>query len=92
MKLSDFLGHLYRLQQIHEIEKQIHFEKIKQESVIKKYDCVINFFHVCFILIQFCMLLLNVSFLANFQEIIGNISGKILHLIFRKCLNFSESN
>jgi len=28
-------GHLYRLQRIHEIEKQIHFEKIKQESVLK---------------------------------------------------------
>jgi len=37
-------GHLYRLQQIHEIEKQFDFEKIKQESVIKKYHHVINFF------------------------------------------------
>ena len=71
-------GHLYRLQQIHEIEKQIHFEKIKQESVVKKYHGVINFFHVCFMLVQFCMFLLNIVFLANFQEIIGNISGKIL--------------
>jgi len=71
-------GHLYRLQQIHEIEKEIHFEKIKQESVVKKYHHVINFCHVCFILVQFCMFLLNVSFLSNFQEIIGNISGKIL--------------
>jgi len=71
-------GHLYRLQQIHEIEKQIHFEKIKQESVVKKYHHVINFFHVCFILVQFCMFSLNVGFLANFQEIIDNISGKIL--------------
>jgi len=78
-------GHLYRLQQIHEIEKQIHFEKIKQESVVKKYHCVFNFFHVCFILVQLCMFLLNVGFLANFQEIIGNISGNILqglNLIF----------
>jgi len=43
------------------------------------------FFHVCFILVQFCTFLLNVGFLANFQEIIGNISGKILqglNLIF----------
>jgi len=71
-------GHLYRLKQIHEIEKQIHFEKIKRESVVKKYHRVINFFHVCFILVQFCMLLLNISFLANFQELTGNISGKIL--------------
>jgi len=78
-------GHLYRLQQIYEIDKQIHFEKIKQESVVTKYYRVINFFHVCFILVQFCMFLLNVGFLANFQEIIGNISGKILqglNLIF----------
>jgi len=39
----------------------------------------------CFILVQFGMFLLNVGFLANFQEIIGNISGKILqglNLIF----------
>jgi len=70
-------GHLHRLQQIHEMEKQIHFEKIKQESVVKKYHRVINFFHVCFILVQFCMFLLNAGFLANFQKIIGNISGKI---------------
>ena len=78
-------GHLCRLQQIHEIEKQIHFEKIKQEAVVKKYQCVINFCHVCFILVQFCMFWLNVGFLSNFQEIIGNISGKILqglNLIF----------
>jgi len=78
-------GHLYRLQQLHEIEKEIHFEKIKQESVVTNYHHVINFCHVCFILVQFCMFLLNVDFLANFQEIIGNISGKILqglNLIF----------
>ena len=46
---------------------------------------MINFFHVCFILVQFCMFLLNVGFLSNFQEFIGNISGKILqglNLIF----------
>ena len=80
-----YKGHLYRLQQIHEIEKQIHFEKIKQKSVAKKYYRVINFCHVCFILVQFCMFMLNVGFLANFQEIIGNISEKILqglNLIF----------
>ena len=69
-------GHLYRLQQIHEIEKEIHFEKIKQESVVKKNHCVINFLHVCFILVQFCMFLLNVGFLANFQEIIGTFQER----------------
>jgi len=71
-------GHLYRLQQIHEIEKEIDFEKIEQESVVEKYHRVINFFHVCFILVQFCIFLLYVGLLANFQEIIGNISGRIL--------------
>jgi len=86
-------AHLYRLQQIHEIEKEIHFEKIKQESVVKKYHCMINFFHVCFILVQFCMFLLNVGFLDKFQEIIGNISGKILqglNLIFGSVSIFLE--
>ena len=52
------MGHLYRLQQIHEIEKQIHFEKIKQEPVVKKYHNVVNFFHVfvsyLFSLVCFC--------------------------------------
>jgi len=78
-------GHLYRLKKICEIEKEIHFEKIKQESVVKMYHRVINFFHACFILVQFCMFLLKAGFLANFQEIISNISGKIfqgLNLIF----------
>jgi len=42
------MGHLYKLQQIHEIEKEIHFEKIKQESVVKKYHRVINFCHPIF--------------------------------------------
>jgi len=46
---------------------------------------VIHFCHVCFILVLFCMFLLNIGFLANFKEIIGNISGQILqglNLIF----------
>jgi len=84
------------IQQMHEIEKQIHFEKFKQESVVKKYHHVIYSFHVCFTLVQFCMfLLLNVGFLANFQEIIGNISGKILQglsLVFGSVSIFSERN
>jgi len=84
-------AHLYRLEQIHEIEKEIHFEKIKQESVVKKYHCVINFCHFCSLIFQFCMFLLNVGFLSNFQEIIGNISGKILqgfNLLFGSVLIF----
>jgi len=44
-------------------------------------------FHTCSVL----YFLLNVGFLANFQEIIGNISGKILqglNLIFGSVSNF----
>jgi len=50
-------GHLYRLQQIHEIEKQIRFDKIKQESVVKKYHRVINlvmFVSYLFSFVCFC--------------------------------------
>jgi len=71
-------AHLYRLKQIHEIEKEIHEEKIKQESIVKKYYCVIKFCDGCFLVVQFCMLLLNVGFLSNFQEIIVKISSMIL--------------
>jgi len=85
VKQSDFYsfnkmnkGDLYRIRQIHEIEKEIHFEKIKQELGIKKHHRVISFCHVCFMLLQFFMFLLNVGFLSNFQEIKGNISEKIL--------------
>jgi len=36
-------AHLYRLQQINEIERELHEEKIKQESCIQKYHCIIIF-------------------------------------------------
>jgi len=62
-------GHLYRLQQIHEIEKQLHEEKLKHSAIIKKYHCLLSFCTACF---------LNVRFLSNFQEIIGHISSMIL--------------
>jgi len=71
-------GHLYRLQQIHEIEKQLHEERIKHSAIIKKYHCLLNFCTACFLVFQFCMFLLNVRFLSNFQEIIGHISSMIL--------------
>jgi len=71
-------ANLYRLQQLHEIEKEIHEEKIKHSAIIKNYHCVISFCHVCSLIFLFCMFLLNVGFLSNFQEIIGNISGMVL--------------
>jgi len=47
--------------------------------MIKKYHCLLNFCTGCLLIFQFCMLLLNVEFLSDFEEIIGTISGKVLH-------------
>jgi len=71
-------AHLYRLQQIYEIGKESHEEKIKQGLIIQRYHCIINFCDTCFVVVQFCMFLLNVGFLFNFQEIVGKVSGMIL--------------
>ena len=46
---------------------------------IKKYHCLLNFCTGCLLIFKFCMLLLNVAFLSNFEEMIGTISGKVLH-------------
>jgi len=71
---------LYRLYEIHKIEKNLHEEKLKHSAIIKKYHCLLNFLTFgCLLIIQFCMFLLNVGSLSNFEEIIGNISGKVLH-------------
>jgi len=40
---------------------------------------VINFCDACLFIVQFCVLLLNVGFLSNFHDVIGSISGIILH-------------
>jgi len=48
--------------------------------MIKKYRCLLNFLTFGHLLIfQFCMFLLNVGFLSYLEEIIGTISGKVLH-------------
>ena len=70
---------LYRLPEIHEIERGLHEEKLKHSAMIKKYHCLLNFCTDCFFIFQFCMFLLNVGVLSNFEEIIGTISGKVLH-------------
>jgi len=88
-------AHLYRLQQIHEIEKEIHFEKIKQESVIKKYHCVINvfscLFHTCPVLYVFVECRLFSQFSRNHRQHFRKDFARI-ELDFWKCLNFSESS
>ena len=70
---------LYRLHEIHNIERGLNEEIVKHSSMIKKYHCLLNFCTVCLLIFQFCMFLLNVGFLSNFEEIIGTISGKVLH-------------
>jgi len=71
---------LYRLHEIHKIEKILHEEKLKHSAMIKKYHCLLNFLTFgCLSIFQFCMFLLNIGFLSNFEEIIGTISWKVLH-------------
>jgi len=70
---------LYRLHEIHEIERGLNEEKLKHSAMIKKYHCLQNCFTGWFFIFQFCMFLLNIGFLSDFEEIIGTISGKDLH-------------
>jgi len=67
---------LYRLHEIHNIERGMNEEKLKHSAMIKKYHCLLNFCTVCLLIFQFCMFLLNVGFLSDFE---GTISGKVLH-------------
>jgi len=60
---------LYRLQQINEIERELHLRETQTTINNPKYHCIINFCDACFLIVQFCMFLLNVGFLSNFQEI-----------------------
>jgi len=86
---------LYRLHEIHEIERGLNEEKLKHSATLKKYHCLLNFCTGCFLIFQLCMFLLNVGFLSDFEDIIGTISWKFLHgmnVFFCKCFNFSESN
>jgi len=68
---------LYRQHEIHKIERRLNEEKLQHSATIKKYHCLLNFCTDCFLIFQFCMFLLNVGFLSNFEEIIGTISGKV---------------
>jgi len=70
---------LYRLHEIHKIERELNEEKLKHSAVIKRYHCLLNFCTGCLLIFQFCMFLFSVGFLSNFEEIIGTISGKVLH-------------
>jgi len=70
---------LCRLHEIHKIERELNEEKLKHSPMIKKYHCLLNFCTSCLLIFQFCMFLFNVGFLSDFKEIIGTISGKILH-------------
>jgi len=70
---------LYRLHEIHKIEKELQEERLKHSAMIKKYLCLLNFCTGCLLIFQFCMFLLNVGFLSDFEEIIGTIYGNVLH-------------
>jgi len=69
----------YRLHETHKIERELNEEKLKHSTMIKKYHCLLNFCTGCLLIFQFCMFLLNFGFLSDFEEIIGTISGKVLH-------------
>jgi len=69
---------LYRLHEIHKIETELNEEKLTLCND-KKYHCLLKFCTGCLLIFQFCMLLLNVGFLSDFEESIGTISGKVLH-------------
>jgi len=87
---------LYRLHEIHEIERGLNEEKLKHSSMIKKYHCLPNFCTCCVLIFQFCMFLLKVGFLSDFEEIIGKTyfwEGFTWNeRVFCKCFNFSESS
>ena len=40
---------------------------------------MLNFCTGCLLIFQFCMFLLNVGFLSDFEEITGTIFGKVFH-------------
>jgi len=54
-------------------------KKNSNTAMTKKYHCLLNFCTGCFFIFQFRMFLLNVGFLSDFDEIIGTISGNLLH-------------
>jgi len=70
---------LYRLHEIYKIVRGLNEEKLKHSAMIKKCHWLLNFCTGCLLIFQFCMFLLNVGFLSDFEDIIGTISGKVLH-------------
>ena len=85
---------LYRLHEIHKIERELNEEKLKHSAVIKKYHCLLNFCTGCLLIFQFCMFLLNVGCLSDFEEFIGTFWEGFTRNegVFCKCFNFSERN
>jgi len=85
---------LYRLHEIHKIERGLSEKNVKHSTMISRYHCLLNFFTFgCLLIFQFCMFLLNIGFLSNFEEIIGTISGKVLHglnVFFGSASNFRK--
>jgi len=59
-------GHLYRLHQTNEIEKEFNVEKLKQDAVAQKYYCGVNICNACLLTIQFCVILRNFGCLSSF--------------------------
>jgi len=68
---------LYRLHEIHKIERELNEEKTETLCNDKKISLLAERVH--WLLFYFCMFLLNVGFLSDFEEIIGTISGNVLH-------------
>ena len=53
---------LYRLHEIHKIERGLNEEKLKHSAMTKNYHCLLNFCTGCLLIFQFCMILMNVRF------------------------------
>ena len=70
---------LYKLHEIHKVEKELQEEILKHSAMIKKYHCLLNVRPGCLLIFQFYTFLLNIGFLSDLEEIIGTISGKVLH-------------
>jgi len=85
---------LYRLHEIHKIEKGLNEEKLKHSAMIKKYHCLLNF---CTGLFDFSVLYVSferwvfVKFRRNHRNYFWE-GFRGIERVFCKCFNFSESN
>jgi len=70
-------GHLYRMNEINQIEKRFHVEKLKQESITHRLHCGINFSNACLLIIQFFIILLGVGCLSSPSKLVGMNFGII---------------